>query len=525
MNAVVASAGSSRSARAAIARVAAATSSIGAAVVERHEDVHALGPAGLHRAGQPGVGQRLRGPAGRPATASANVVGPRAGRGRGPGGSGGPSRRRGPASGGTRPPAGWRTTAGCAGRCTARTRPRACEASAHTGTVGTQSGVYFGTFFCMNGAWPRPHPDHRQRPVAQRRAGSGRAPRPGSRPGRAWWPRRRRTAAGRGWSAATPSPRLLGAAHASTLVALSAAAGPNDDRTGAPSGRPISAAQSSGDQVAGPGALQPGGQGGLMAEVAEGPGTIRSHRPVHLVRVADPHSGGTRGRVEVGDGQRVDAAGHLERVPVGDRVEVPDPERALPRVRGVVRVRAGRRSRGSSVTNGPGAVPGGVRAQPRRAARRRRASASSVSALANVVVDQVVYGWKPRHSSSSTPWAPSNTHGPGIQQPRRVRTVHDGHRRPKARKASTHVVDRWRVQRAELGGEPVVAGPRAACAATGPATAVADAAASSGVGEGVRHGLADAHAARPVPVAAAGRSRRGWRRGGTAWRAARRRRR
>jgi hypothetical protein len=27
--------------------------------------------------------------------------------------------------------------------------------SAHSVTVGTQSGVYFGTFFCMNGCWPR----------------------------------------------------------------------------------------------------------------------------------------------------------------------------------------------------------------------------------------------------------------------------------------------------------------------------------------------------------------------------------
>ena len=29
------------------------------------------------------------------------------------------------------------------------------DASAHSGTVATHSGVYFGTFFCMNGAWPR----------------------------------------------------------------------------------------------------------------------------------------------------------------------------------------------------------------------------------------------------------------------------------------------------------------------------------------------------------------------------------
>ena len=59
MNAVVASAGSSRSARAASARVAAATSSIAAPAVHRHEYVHALRPAGLDRAGQAGPGQRL----------------------------------------------------------------------------------------------------------------------------------------------------------------------------------------------------------------------------------------------------------------------------------------------------------------------------------------------------------------------------------------------------------------------------------------------------------------------------------
>jgi hypothetical protein len=29
------------------------------------------------------------------------------------------------------------------------------EVSAHSATVRTQDGVYLGTFFCMNGAWPR----------------------------------------------------------------------------------------------------------------------------------------------------------------------------------------------------------------------------------------------------------------------------------------------------------------------------------------------------------------------------------
>jgi hypothetical protein len=40
-----------------------------------------------------------------------------------------------------------------------RSLHRACDtvpfdASAHNGTVATQSGVYRGTFFCMNGACP-----------------------------------------------------------------------------------------------------------------------------------------------------------------------------------------------------------------------------------------------------------------------------------------------------------------------------------------------------------------------------------
>ncbi len=50
--------GSSRSARAASARVAAAASSGSTSVDQRHDDVQALRPAGLDRARQPGVGQR-----------------------------------------------------------------------------------------------------------------------------------------------------------------------------------------------------------------------------------------------------------------------------------------------------------------------------------------------------------------------------------------------------------------------------------------------------------------------------------
>jgi len=32
------------------------------------------------------------------------------------------------------------------------------ELSAHIDTVATHGGVYFGTFFCMNGACPRSYP-------------------------------------------------------------------------------------------------------------------------------------------------------------------------------------------------------------------------------------------------------------------------------------------------------------------------------------------------------------------------------
>ena len=31
------------------------------------------------------------------------------------------------------------------------------DAADQTEAVATQSGVYFGTFFCMNGFWPRKH--------------------------------------------------------------------------------------------------------------------------------------------------------------------------------------------------------------------------------------------------------------------------------------------------------------------------------------------------------------------------------
>ena len=85
MNAVVASSGSSRSARAAIARVAAATSSGAPRRFDRHEHVHALGPAGLDRAGQARSASawRTRNAARRPARTRPGA----AGRGPAPGAS------------------------------------------------------------------------------------------------------------------------------------------------------------------------------------------------------------------------------------------------------------------------------------------------------------------------------------------------------------------------------------------------------------------------------------------------------
>ena len=125
-----------------------------ACVVDRDEHVHALGPARLDRAVQarrrPAPGAR----GGRPGRPWRSVA-PRAGRGRARDGSCGRDGRPARASGGTRPRAGWRTTAACAGRCTARTTPRASTSRPRTSPCGPTSGVYFGTFFCMNASWPR----------------------------------------------------------------------------------------------------------------------------------------------------------------------------------------------------------------------------------------------------------------------------------------------------------------------------------------------------------------------------------
>ena len=57
--------------------------------------------------------------------------------------------------GDTRSRAGWRTTAASGGRCTARTTRPVSTPRPTSWTVRTQSGVYFGTFFCMKASWPR----------------------------------------------------------------------------------------------------------------------------------------------------------------------------------------------------------------------------------------------------------------------------------------------------------------------------------------------------------------------------------
>ena len=139
----------------------------------RDEHVDALGAAGLHRAGEADVGERLaherRGRDGGGERRRAP-----AGRGRARGRSLVEVGRRAPASGGTRRRAGWRTTAASAGRCTAR-RSRCAWRPPPNCSVRTHSGVYFGTFFCMNGAWP---PVARGSPTAAgraARAGCGRA--------------------------------------------------------------------------------------------------------------------------------------------------------------------------------------------------------------------------------------------------------------------------------------------------------------------------------------------------------------
>ncbi len=123
-------------------------------VVDRDEDVHALGAAGLDR---PAEAQR-RSSTSRTSRAAATAMA-------------NPS-----PSGGSRSSTRWVTRSGRSARVsvgwysTARwlanhSRVRRSlhsaydtsrlDDSAHSRTVGTQSGVYLGTFFCMNASWPR----------------------------------------------------------------------------------------------------------------------------------------------------------------------------------------------------------------------------------------------------------------------------------------------------------------------------------------------------------------------------------
>ena len=155
MNAVVAMSGSRASARAASARVAAATSSTGALIVGRRSGRRRAPPwrrwSSPHRPARcrpaPDAPDARRPPPSR----SRRPAGP----GRAPGAWAGRCRRPAPAWGDTRRRAGWPATAACAGRCTARSAPRGGTPRPTSRRCAPSPGVYFGTFFCMNGSRPR----------------------------------------------------------------------------------------------------------------------------------------------------------------------------------------------------------------------------------------------------------------------------------------------------------------------------------------------------------------------------------
>ena len=197
MNAVVAISGSRRSARAAIARCRRGGVLDRRVVVDRHEDVHALGAAGLHRAGEPDVVERLAHEVG-DATAIANAS----------------------PSGGSRSSTRCVTWSGRSARhergvvldraLVREPEQRAPVVAQRVRDVAlrrlgparrpscTQSGVYFGHVLLHERLLAAVHADHRQRPVLEHgddavahrvevvdEVALGRA-------------RRRRTAAGRG---------------------------------------------------------------------------------------------------------------------------------------------------------------------------------------------------------------------------------------------------------------------------------------------------------------------------------------
>ncbi len=189
--------------RAAIARVAAAASSTDASVVDRHEHVEALGATGLHRADEADLGQRLANQA-RHGDHVVRTHRPPVDRGRARGASGDRAGR-------TVTKVGWYSIARWfANHSKVRRSSHNAydtsrfDVSAHSVTVRTHSGVYFGTFFCMNASCPR----------WTRITDSGRSSSTGRMRSRdrvevvdqvaAWSRRRRRRTADRGWSATRP---------------------------------------------------------------------------------------------------------------------------------------------------------------------------------------------------------------------------------------------------------------------------------------------------------------------------------
>ena len=170
MKAVVVRAGSRRSVRAARARPAAATSSVDACPSSGTNTWTPLAPLVLTAPSRPASASARR-TAWAARTASVNPL------------SAGGSRSStrwvgGPTS--MRNSAGWYSTARWLANHSSvrRSLHRAydtwrCDASAHIDTVATHDGVYFGTFFCMNGVWPRwtritdrgRSPQHRNDPV------------------------------------------------------------------------------------------------------------------------------------------------------------------------------------------------------------------------------------------------------------------------------------------------------------------------------------------------------------------------
>ena len=109
---------------------------------------------------------------------------------------------------------------------------------------------------------------------------------------------------------------------------------------------------------------------------------------------------------QVGEDQAVHAAGDLQRVPVGHRVEVAEAYRPLQRVDRVARISQPLRRILADQRPGSVRVVTVRNMSHRTTAPLQPAAASSPSALAAMQLLHVVYGWKPCHSSSSTPWHP-----------------------------------------------------------------------------------------------------------------------